>query len=35
MIDHLVHDADVINVQGDSYRLEGRHVERMLPDDAA
>jgi len=33
MIDRLVHHAEVVNLKGDSYRLEGRDMGRMAPTD--
>ena len=35
MIDRLVHHAEVIALKGDSYRLKGRDLPRVPPDDGA
>jgi len=32
MIDRLVHHAEVVSLEGDSYRLEDRDLERMPTD---
>jgi DNA replication protein DnaC len=31
MIDRLVHHAEVISLKGDSYRLKGKELGRVVP----